>query len=104
MAPNESAARQTDIMGAKIITDTARLRTAEETTPAEWWKERHKPGHVTMNKYGTAVLHSRGLVLLKEADEEEKRKRREHRRETEDKTEENRRVRYDRESDERRET
>ena len=28
-----------------------RLREAEETTPAEWWKERHKKRHMVVNRY-----------------------------------------------------
>ena len=43
MAPNTKLARQ--------IPDTARLRKAEETIPAEWWKERHRKGHITTIRY-----------------------------------------------------
>ena len=52
MAHNRKMAIQTDIIGSNNMADTARLRKAEETAPAEWWKERHKKkGDMTMNRY-----------------------------------------------------
>ena len=51
MALPRKLARKTDNMGAKAVENTARLRKSKETTPAEWWRERHKKGHITIDRY-----------------------------------------------------
>ena len=42
ITPNKNTARKTDVMGARINADTARLRKKQKqpTIPVEWWKEK----------------------------------------------------------------
>ena len=49
--------------GAKLVADTARLRKAEETTPAELWKERHRKGHKIMGRYEVDPNRERQKLL-----------------------------------------
>lgn len=54
MAPNKkNVQEQLTSWRARMVADTARLRKAEETNPADWWRDRHKKGHMIMNRYET---------------------------------------------------